>query len=159
MRYPNVERMQSWEKNPQQAADFATNPHMDDIHVPNEVHVWKGTQEQPQRVLVHLRTQDVLHSFFLPHMRLKQDAVPGKVIPVWFRPDSDAYNGEWITGKGWRYEQDEHGHDKVWDLACAELCGWGHYKMQGKLFVHPDKADFMKWLKKAQADVRSKVSE
>jgi cytochrome c oxidase subunit 2 len=37
-----------------------------------------------KKVLVHLSSRDVLHSFFLPQMRLKQDAVPGMVIPVWF---------------------------------------------------------------------------
>jgi len=112
-----------------------------DFHTVNEVHTWAGANTR-----IYLKSRDVLHSFFLPHMRLKQDAVPGKVIPVWFRPDGDAYNGEWITGKGWRYEQDEHGHDKVWDLACAELCGWGHYKMQGRLYVHKDKASYDRWL-------------
>src|SRR5205085_20309 len=107
------------------------------VHTVNEVHTWVGANTR-----IYLKSRDVLHSFFLPNMRLKQDAVAGKVIPVWFRPDSDASNGEWITGKGWRYEQDENGHDKVWDLACAELCGWGHYKMEGHLFVHKDKASY-----------------
>ncbi len=39
-----------------------------------------------KRFWSHLKTQDVLHSFFLPNMRVKQDAVPGMKIPVWFRP-------------------------------------------------------------------------
>jgi cytochrome c oxidase subunit 2 len=51
----------------------------DDVWIPNEMHVAKGRQ-----VLIDLTSMDVLHSFFLPHVRIKQDAVPGLRIPVWF---------------------------------------------------------------------------
>ncbi|HEV3235976.1 MAG TPA: cytochrome c oxidase subunit II, partial [Gemmataceae bacterium] len=77
VRYPNAERMASWEKDPSKALDFGTNPHVDDLHLANEIHTWKQV-----KVLVHLKTQDVIHSFFLPNLRLKQDALPGKTIPV-----------------------------------------------------------------------------
>jgi cytochrome c oxidase subunit 2 len=153
LRYPSIERMQSWEKDPKLAADFAANPHMDDVHVVNEVHVWKGTKEQPQRVLVHLRTQDVLHSFFLPNLRLKQDALPGKTIPVWFAAMEantiEAETNRWMDG----YDTTAKKEDKsqLWDLACAEFCGSRHSMMRGKLFVHEDKADFLKWLSYTQA--------
>jgi cytochrome c oxidase subunit 2 len=65
-------------------------------------------------ILIHLKSDDVLHSFFLPNMRVKQDAVPGSTIPVWFRAK-------------------EQGRD--FDIVCAELCGWGHYKMKGRLVI------------------------
>ncbi|MCA9038561.1 MAG: cytochrome c oxidase subunit II, partial [Planctomycetaceae bacterium] len=59
----------------------------------------------------NLRTQDVQHAFFAPQLRLKQDAVPGLIIPVWFEiPEAGEY-----------------------DIVCAELCGWGHYKMRAKI--------------------------
>ncbi len=61
---------------------------------------------------------DVLHSFFLPNLRVKQDAVPGMLIPVWFRPMEEG----------------------VFDIPCAELCGWGHYKMKGRLTVESREA-------------------
>lgn len=64
-----------------------------------------------KRVKIMLESQDVLHSFFLPNLRVKQDAVPGMKTPVWF-------------------EATEAGD---FDLVCAELCGWGHYKMKGKI--------------------------
>jgi cytochrome c oxidase subunit 2 len=153
IRYPNVARMQSWEKNPELAADFERNPHIDDVHVPNEVHVWKGPPDQPQRVLVHLRTQDVLHSFFLPNLRLKQDALPGKIIPVWFAAQeaNTIYVPEkqrWVDG----YDVANKKQDlaQLWDIACAEFCGSRHSMMRGKLFVHEDKEDFLQWLKQAQ---------
>ena len=59
----------------------------------------------------------------MPAFRLKQDAVPGMKIPVWFRATQ--------TG--------------VFDIVCAELCGWGHYKMKGRITVE-SREDFDKWL-------------
>ncbi|MGL5098360.1 MAG: cytochrome c oxidase subunit II, partial [Planctomycetia bacterium] len=52
---------------------------VDDLHVPNELHIVKGRTQW-----IDLRSMDVIHSFFLPHLRIKQDAVPGMSIPVWF---------------------------------------------------------------------------
>lgn len=60
-------------------------------------------------VQIRLHAKDVLHSFFLPNHRIKQDVVPGMTIDVWFVP----------TEKG------------IFELACAELCGLGHYQMRG----------------------------
>ena len=89
---------------------------VNDIHVPVD-----------KMVLVHLKSADVLHSFFLPNMRVKQDAVPGMNIPVWFRPMEVG----------------------VYDIVCSQLCGWGHYKMKGRLTVESE-ADFRAW--RAQLD-------
>ncbi len=74
---------------------------------------------------------DVLHSFFLPNMRVKQDAVPGMKIPVWFRPIKEG----------------------TYDLVCAELCGWGHYKMKGRVIIEPRPA-YEKYL----ADLKTRQS-
>lgn len=90
----------------------------DDLHGINDLHVVKD-----KRIVINLKTSDVLHSFFLPHMRLKQDAVPGLTIPVWFDADTPG----------------------TYDLVCAELCGWGHYKMRGVLTVHDTQRDFDEW--------------
>jgi len=75
------------------------------------------------KVFFDLRSRDVLHSFFVPVFRLKQDAVPGMSIPMWF-------------------EATEVGD---YDLICAELCGWGHYKMAGKVHVM-EKDEYETWL-------------
>ena len=84
---------------------------LDEMHVPvNKV------------VHVHLRSQDVIHSFFVPQFRMKQDAVPGREIVQWFEATK--------TGK--------------YELPCAELCGFGHSGMRGWIYVHtPD--DYKKW--------------
>ncbi|AGA30945.1 cytochrome c oxidase subunit II [Singulisphaera acidiphila] len=94
----------------------------DDLHLVNDLHFVKG-----KTALIYLKSSDVLHSFFLPQMRIKQDAVPGLNIPVWF--DSDRAGS--------------------YDLACAELCGWGHYKMRGNVTVHETQADFDDWMQRA----------
>ena len=74
-------------------------------------------------VKVRLRSKDVLHSFYLPHHRIKQDAVPGMTIELWFVPNRE---GEF-------------------EIACAELCGFGHYQMRGFLRVVSDE-EFERWL-------------
>jgi cytochrome c oxidase subunit 2 len=75
-----------------------------------------------KKVHVQLAAEDVIHSFFLPNLRLKQDAVPGMEIPAWFE----------ATKPG------------TYVIACAELCGLGHYRMKGTLTVHEDAA-FAQW--------------
>lgn len=94
--------------------------HVNDLHIPVD-----------EEVLVELKSMDVLHDFFLPHMRIKQDAVPGMTIPVWFRANE---------------------HDVgTYDLVCAELCGWGHYKMKGRLTVER-RPQYEQWLAQMAAE-------
>ncbi len=155
MRYPSPERWESWKKDPKLARDFAMNPHQDDIHVVNELHVWtnenaESTEEFPA-MLVHLSTIDVQHNFNIPSFRVKQDALPGKTIPVWFRPTLVNYEFN-ESKKGWVYNE-----DRVWEIACAELCGRSHYNMKGKVFVHPNEESFLKWLKE-EADKQFSAS-
>jgi cytochrome c oxidase subunit 2 len=77
-------------------------------------------------VIVHLSSKDVIHSFGLPYMRVKQDAIPGMQVPVHFTP---------VKTSG----------DEPWEIACAQLCGLGHYRMRGQYHVQT-KEDFEKWL-------------
>ena len=94
----------------------------DDIVTLNQLHV-----EQNRPVLVRVSSKDVIHSFFLPTMRVKQDAIPGMEVPIHFTPVQADTTGNW-------------------EIACAQLCGLGHYRMRGQLFVH-NKADFAAWMK------------
>jgi len=79
-------------------------------------------------VIVMLSSKDVIHSFGLPQMRVKQDAVPGIVQPVWFTPT--------VTGQ--------------WDIACSQLCGLGHYRMKG-IYQIQTQQEFEAWLKEEAA--------
>jgi cytochrome c oxidase subunit 2 len=89
----------------------------DDIKFDNDLHV---PVNKPIRLLI--TSNDVIHSFFIPNMRFKQDAVPGRVITAWFE-----------ATKPGKYE-----------LPCAELCGFGHSGMKGWLFVHTPE-EYQKW--------------
>lgn len=103
-------------------------------------------------VLMKLGAQDVLHSFYLPHFRVKMDCVPGIPTEFYFTPtmtteEMRAYLSElpwWQTlnpetgearWKGFKYE-----------LACAELCGKSHYGMQKEVVV-VTQAEYDEWLK------------
>jgi cytochrome c oxidase subunit II len=89
----------------------------DDFTRRNQLHIPVG-----RVVHVHLTADDVIHSFFVPEFRVKQDAVPGMSIPVWFEATQ--------TG--------------TFALGCAELCGLGHYRMRGTVTVHEADA-FDRW--------------
>lgn len=88
-------------------------------------------------VTVQLRTQDVLHSFFIPYLRLKQDTVPGLTINQWFR----VARGK--TTEEARRARNDPKFD--YEIACAELCGVGHTKMRGVLAVDT-REGFFRWL-------------
>jgi len=98
----------------------------DDITEINQLHL---PVDRP--ILVHLSSKDVIHSFGLIEMRVKQDAIPGMTMPVWFIPNRI---GEY-------------------DIACSQLCGLGHFRMHGFVTVHTQ-ADFQKWYDDQEKELR-----
>jgi cytochrome c oxidase subunit 2 len=147
IRYPTLETNQAltanWKNNQDRVNQWNDRGEADDIHAVNELHTWKGA-----KVRVLLKTRDVIHSFFLPNLRLKQDALPGKTIPVWL--ETAESNVQWDDASGDWKGDGKNGEIENSELACAELCGWGHYRMQGRFFVHKDRADYERWLKQMQ---------
>ena len=95
-----------------------------DIIVENELHVPVN-----KVVRIDLTSKDVIHSFYLPNMRLRQDAVPGRIIHVWFEATE--------TGQ--------------YEIPCSQLCGFGHSGMKGNLTVQSQE-DYDKWLKDLYAN-------
>jgi cytochrome c oxidase subunit II len=81
-------------------------------------------------VLLHLSSKDVIHSFGLIEMRVKQDAVPGMQMPVWF-----------IPSRAGEYE-----------ISCSQLCGLGHFRMRGFVTVQTQ-ADYDKWFSEQQREL------
>jgi cytochrome c oxidase subunit 2 len=136
--------------NTEKAQRWAESPVIDDIHLKNELHVWKGAN-----VKIYLKAEDVLHSLFLPNLRLKQDALPGKTIPVWFQVTQP--NTKWDEARQRCTEPTDPAD--YWEIACAELCGGSHYRMRGRLYVHPDQADYESWLKHTRANQNSREPE
>jgi cytochrome c oxidase subunit 2 len=103
----------------------------DDINAVNQLHF---PVNKP--VIVHLSTKDVIHSFKIPVMRITQDAIPGTEIKIWFEANK--------TGQ--------------FDLACAQLCGLGHYRMRGAVSVDTPEA-FAKWMEERQSEVSGTGTE
>jgi cytochrome c oxidase subunit 2 len=106
----------------------------DDFNALNELHV-----ELNRPVIIHVTSKDVIHSFFLPVMRVKQDAIPGMDVPIHFTPVAQ--------NKG-----------QQWDVACAQLCGLGHYRMRGMLFVDTH-ANFVEWSTMMSEDAAAMAAE
>ena len=127
VQYPGVDgvfgRVRTAEGGSQVEMDPADPAGKDDILMLNQLHLPVGKQ-----ALIELTSRDVIHSFFLPYMRVKQDAIPGMQVPVHFTPTRATVGAE------------------TWDIACAQLCGLGHYRMKGSYQVH-SKADLDKWMK------------
>ncbi len=109
--------------------DFNDPNSLDDF-MPREIHVPKG-----KPVLLKIRSRDVIHSVFLPHFRLKMDAVPGMPTKFWFVPTKTTDEMRNETGNA----------DFTYELACTEVCGRGHFAMRFMLVVD-EPEDYEAWL-------------
>jgi cytochrome c oxidase subunit 2 len=103
---------------------------MDDVTTVNQLYL---PVNRP--VIVRLRSKDVIHSFGVPEFRVKQDAVPGLTIPIWFIPNvTTADMRTQIGNPEFQYE-----------IACAQLCGIGHARMRGFVTVQSAE-EFQQWM-------------
>lgn len=115
----------------------------DDVVTLNQLHLPAG-----RPALILLSSKDVIHSFALQEMRVKQDVVPGMTIPVWFVPTVTTEEMRARTGNpAFGYE-----------IACAQLCGLGHYRMRGYLTVDSPEA-FQKWMDGQEAQLAQSPEE
>jgi len=94
----------------------------DDITTNNDLRIPAG-----KKIMVQVTSKDVIHSFSLPNVRLKVDAIPGRVTRMWFDANT--------PGK--------------YPVVCAEMCGIDHYLMEAHMTVHTQE-DFDKWLEQSQ---------
>jgi len=92
-------------------------------------------------IIVNLRSKDVIHSFGVPEFRVKQDAVPGFTIPIWFVPNTTTAEMRTRTGNP----------EFQYEIACAQLCGLGHARMRGIVTVQSAE-EFQKWMADAVAE-------
>jgi cytochrome c oxidase subunit II len=86
-------------------------------------------------IIVRLRSKDVIHSFGVPEFRVKQDAIPGLTIPIWFIPNVTTAEMRTRTGNA----------EFQYEIACAQLCGLGHARMRGFVTVQTAE-EFQAWL-------------
>ncbi len=123
--------------------DLQTNPlglvkddenALDDITIVNQLHL---PVDKP--ALIYLSSKDVIHSFGIPEMRVKQDVIPGSEIPVWFTPT--------VTTEDMKKIKQSKNKTKfeTYEIACAQLCGNGHSRMRGMVTI-VTKQQFEDWL-------------
>lgn len=102
----------------------------DDVTTLNQLYLPANTP-----IILKLRSKDVIHSFGVPEFRVKQDTIPGLTIPIWFVPTVTTAEMRARTGNP----------DFQYEIACAQLCGLGHYRMRGFVTVlTPD--EFQEWM-------------
>ncbi len=113
--------------------DRSSDNAADDFYTVNQFHIPVN-----QKIRVDLTSKDVIHSFTLPELRVKQDAIPGMTIPVHFQATMTSEEflettiGTAREGRGL-------------EVTCAQLCGLGHYRMRGFFKVHDDEG-YQAWL-------------
>lgn len=96
----------------------------------SEMHLVVG---KPVQLVI--TAQDVIHDVGLPHFRLKMDAVPGIPTTIWFTPKYTTAQMKEITGN----------KDFVYEIACDQMCGAGHFSMKGLIIVETQE-EYDKWL-------------
>ncbi len=124
--------------------DFRDPNSIDDFTA-RDIHLPKG-----RPVLLNIRARDVLHSVFMPHFRLKMDAVPGMPTKFWFTPTkTTAEMREMLSQEpAWQEINPETGEPRYknfnYELACTEVCGGGHFAMR-KVIIVEEPEEFDKW--------------
>ena len=105
----------------------------DDFFTINQLHIPVN-----RKIRIDLTTKDVIHSFKLPELRVGQDAIPGMSIPIHFEAT--------MTSKEFLAEMEGTPREgKGLEIACAQLCGLGHYRMKGYLSIDTDE-EYNDWL-------------
>tara|TARA_B100000131_G_scaffold311556_1_gene344544 strand:- start:56 stop:889 length:834 start_codon:yes stop_codon:yes gene_type:complete len=105
----------------------------DDIVSINQMHLPVDRQ-----VMIHLSSKDVIHSFGVPEMRIKQDAIPGMTIPFFFTPTM-------TTKEFLKLIEGTAREGQGYEIACAQLCGNSHYRMRGYVTIETEE-EYNAWL-------------
>lgn len=139
--------------------DWSDPKNIDDF-LPNEIVLPKG-----KKVRVRITAKDVLHNFYLPHFRVKMDAVPGLPTYFIFTPikTTEEYRQQLRDYPEWQQLSDPEDPDSKmrweefeYELACAELCGIGHYSMR-RLVKIVEEDEYNEWLASQQSYYMSNV--
>ena len=118
----------------------------DDFVTINQLHIPVDT-----KIRLDLTSKDVIHSFSLPELRVKQDAIPGMIIPVHFEATmtSEEFLAEMVGTPR---------ESKGLEISCAQLCGLGHYRMRGFLTIHDDQG-YVDWIEEQKAYIEEEDDE
>lgn len=137
--------------------DWTDKKNLDDIH-PSEV-----VLPVNKKVRVRITARDVLHNFYLPHFRVKMDAVPGMPTYFIFTPTktTEEYRQELSNYPEYQVPDPNNPEKMLWEtfnyeLACAELCGTGHYSMR-RLVRIVSEEEYNAWLSQQQSYYLSSI--
>jgi len=139
--------------------DWTDPKNHDDIH-PTEI-----VLPVNKKVRVRITSRDVLHNFYLPHFRVKMDAVPGMPTYFVFTPSktTEEYRQELKNYDEYNVPVDPDDPESMlkweafdYELACAELCGKGHFSMKRLVKIVPE-AEYQDWLSKQQSYYESTI--
>jgi cytochrome c oxidase subunit 2 len=139
--------------------DWADDKNLDDFH-PSDIVLPVG-----KKVRVRITAMDVLHNFYLPHFRVKMDAIPGLPTYFVFTPmkTTAEYRQELKNYPEYQQPSDpaDPNSDPLWktfeyELACAELCGKGHFSMR-KLVRIVTEDEYETWLKEQKSFYETSV--
>lgn len=124
------------------------NGHIEDtLHIPKDV---------PVRFV--MRSDDVIHSLYFPHFRIKKDVVPGRYNKMWVVATETSPFGEgkdWTEPSSYKFDPDDPTtYADGFDIYCTEYCGTRHSKMLSKVYVHPTYESYAQWLTKASDPYR-----
>ena len=128
-------------KNNPLGVDWADAASHDDVHVNTTMHV---VVNKPVKLVIN--SQDVIHDVGLPQFRLKMDAVPGTPTTLWFTPTITTEEMKKKTGNP----------DFVYEIACDQLCGKGHFTMRGVVVVETQKEYNAWWIKQRPEYLKAK---
>jgi len=149
MHYPGADRV--FGRTDTKLLDLQSNPlgldrsdpaAKDDITTVNQLYL---PVNRP--IIVRLRSKDMLHSFGVPEFRVQQDALPGLTIPIWFIPNVTTAEMRTRTGNP----------EFEYEIACAQLCGLGHYRMRGFVTVQSAE-EFQKWVQDEEEKLKEQES-
>ena len=115
----------------------------DDVTTLNQLYLPVNTP-----IIVKLRSKDMIHSFGVPEFRVKQDAIPGLTIPIWFVPNVTTAEMRTRTGNP----------EFQYEIACAQLCGLGHYRMRGFVTVLSTD-EFQKWVEGEETKLKEQGAD
>lgn len=149
IRYPGKDKMLGRKnykltdpaKNNPLGVDWADAASHDDVHVTTTMHV---VVNKPVKLVIN--SQDVIHDVGLPQFRLKMDAVPGTPTTLWFTPTITTEEMKKKTGNP----------DFVYEIACDQLCGKGHFTMRGVVVVETQKEYNAWWIKQRPEYLKAK---
>mgnify|MGYP001368121385 FL=1 len=125
-------------------SDFAA----DDFYTINQLHIPVN-----KKIRIDLTTKDVIHNFKLPELRVSQDAIPGMNIPVHF--EATKTSDEFLAMID---STDSNRKGKPLEIACAQLCGLGHYRMKGYLFIDTED-EYDSWLQEQAKRLEEESSD